>query len=93
MAKSGENMANNANQAVAPTEGAESPPWWEEAGRKEPTEANTPEHRRCWRCWGAHRGVGKAYHTQGRSRYYSCLRCAFTWKALLTPPQVNNEEN
>ncbi len=45
------------------------------------------ERRRCPRCWGARKGIGSAYSTNGRTRYYKCIQsllededgCGMTW--------------
>ena len=48
------------------------------------TPAEVPAYRHCPLCHGVHRGVGIAYCTQGRTRYYKCNECAHTWKVTVT---------
>jgi rubredoxin len=43
-----------------------------------------PEHRRCPLCHhGAGNGVGQAYATRGRKRYYKCDVCGHTWVSTI----------
>lgn len=42
--------------------------------------ADVPKHRQCPGCFRGDGGVGKAYNTQGRTRYYKCNSCGHTWR-------------
>lgn len=42
------------------------------------------KHRQCPLCYtGEYNGCGQAYAKQGRTRYYKCDRCSFTWKVIV----------
>lgn len=44
--------------------------------------------RQCPVCYQGYRGVGTAYSTQGRKRYYKCGACGHTWTHVLPPETV-----
>lgn len=59
---------------------------------EERTEANVPKHRRCPTCWGRDKGVGQAYHTRGRVRYYRCDACPMSWSVYVAEPEIRTQE-
>lgn len=51
--------------------------------KKEPRR-EVVKHRQCPLCYtGEFNGVGVAYNTNGRKRYYKCDRCRYTWIAYV----------
>ncbi len=52
-------------------------------GRTELAVEEVPAYRKCGICSEGLGGVGIAYCTQGRTRYYKCDKCANTWKIIV----------
>lgn len=42
---------------------------------------DVPAYRQCPLCYSGQGGIGRAYSTQGRTRYYKCSNCGHTWTA------------
>lgn len=40
---------------------------------------DTPEWRKCRLCYAGYGGIGRAYHTSQRTRYYKCQECGYSW--------------
>jgi hypothetical protein len=48
----------------------------------EPKKVDPPvidEWRKCPLCFSGYGGIGVAYHTAGRKRYYKCRECGHRW--------------
>ena len=44
---------------------------------------DTPEYRKCRLCYTGYGGIGRAYHTSQRTRYYKCQECGYSWSVDL----------
>ncbi len=53
---------------------------------------NVPDYRKCGLCYSGHGGVGVAYCTQGRTRYYKCEHCGNTWTVTVRLEIVRVEQ-
>lgn len=55
---------------------------------------NVPKHRQCPLCFNnpVNRGVGQAYSTKGRTRYYKCNHCGFTWTHEIPAGDVEHQQ-